>query len=100
MSKTESKREDDRCCDDGAQRATGMTLDRRAFIRRTALLGAAGVVMLSPAAWAARALGGDSSRKRLVVVFIRGAVAGLNLVVPYAQPNYFDPPPPLPIPPP
>jgi uncharacterized protein (DUF1501 family) len=82
MSKTESKREGDRCCGDGARCATGVALDRRAFIRRTALLGAVGVVMLSPAAWAARALGGDSSRKRLVVVFMRGAVDGLNLVVP------------------
>ena len=67
-----------------------MTLDRRAFIRRAALLGAAGVVMLGPHAWAARALGGDSSRKRLVVVFMRGAVDGLNVVVPYGEPNYYD----------
>jgi hypothetical protein len=98
MSKTESKREGDRCCGDGARCATGVALDRRAFIRRTALLGAVGVVMLSPAAWAARALGGDSSRKRLVVVFMRGAVDGLNLVVPYGEPNYYDARPTLAIP--
>ena len=98
MSKTESKCEGNRCGDDGAQRATGVTLDRRAFIRRAALLGAAGVVMLSPAAWAARALVGDSSRKRLVVLFMRGAVDGLNLVVPYGEPNYYDARPTLAIP--
>ena len=46
--------------------------------------------MLSPTAWAARALGGDLSRKRLVVVFMRGAVDGLNVVVPYGEPNYYD----------
>jgi uncharacterized protein (DUF1501 family) len=93
------KREDDRCCDKdaraerGAAGATGKTdlaLDRRAFLRRAAILGAAGVVMLSPTAWAARALSGDSSRKRLVVVFMRGAVDGLNVVVPYGEPKYFD----------
>ena len=71
-------------------RRSRVTLDRRAFLRRAALLGAAGVVMLSPTAWAARALGGDSSRKRLVVVFMRGAVDGLNVVVPYGEPNYYD----------
>src|ERR1700732_1436400 len=90
MSKIEREREGNPCCDEGAQRATGLALDRRAFIRRAAVLGAAGVVMLSPTAWAARALGGDSSRKRLVVVFMRGAVDGLNVVVPYGEPNYYD----------
>src|SRR5689334_3517268 len=69
---------------------TDATLDRRAFLRRAAALGAAGIVMLSPAAWAARAFGGDSSRKRLVVVFMRGAVDGLNVVVPYGESNYYD----------
>ena len=84
------EREDDpgRC--ESAQRARIMMLDRRAFLRRAATLGAAGVVMLSPTAWAARALGGDSSRKRLVVVFMRGAVDGLNVVVPHGEPNYYD----------
>jgi hypothetical protein len=74
-----SKREDyqycdARCCNEAARPESGvtdlmgltglarLTLDRRAFLRRAALLGAAGVVMLSPEAWAARALGDDSSR--------------------------------------
>ena len=86
----ESEREGNRCCDEGARHETSVTLDRRAFLRRAALLGAAGVVMLSPTAWAARTLGGDSSRKRLVVVFMRGAVDGLNVVVPYGEPNYYE----------
>jgi uncharacterized protein (DUF1501 family) len=96
----ERQREDDRCCEQSCERdarsATGArgvkdpALDRRAFLRRAALLGAAGVVMLSPTAWAARAIAGDASRKRLVVVFMRGAVDGLNVVVPYGEPNYYD----------
>jgi uncharacterized protein (DUF1501 family) len=80
----ERKREADGCCD------TGITLGRRAFLHRAAILGTAGGVMLSPTAWAARALGGDSSRKLLVVVFMRGAVDGLSVVVPYGEPNYYD----------
>src|ERR1700746_773182 len=85
-----------RCCDEDAQPETGVmglarvTFDRRAFLRRAALLGAAGVVMLSPDAWAARALGGGQSAKRLVVVFRRGAADGHNVVVPYGEPNYYD----------
>ncbi|MBV8452839.1 MAG: DUF1501 domain-containing protein [Deltaproteobacteria bacterium] len=54
------------------------------------MLGAAGIMLLSPYAWAARAAEGDASRKRLVVVFLRGAVDGLNVVVPHGEPNYYD----------
>jgi uncharacterized protein (DUF1501 family) len=86
----ERKREDDRCCEAGVSGAWDLTLDRRAFLRRATVLAASGVVMFSPTAWAARALSGDSSRKRLVVVFMRGAVDGLNVVVPYGEANYYD----------
>ena len=65
-------------------------IGRRDFIRGAAALSAAGVLMLSPHAWAARAFDGDSSRKRLVVVFLRGAVDGLNVVVPYGDAAYYD----------
>jgi uncharacterized protein (DUF1501 family) len=65
-------------------------IGRRDFIRAAATLSAAGILMLSPHAWAARALDGDSSRKRLVVVFLRGAVDGLNVVVPYSDGAYYE----------
>ena len=65
-------------------------LSRRAFLRSAALLSAGGIVLLSPRAWAARALGTDSDHRRLVVVFLRGAVDGLNVVVPHAEPAYYD----------
>src|SRR5215469_7209976 len=61
---------------------------RREFVRRASILSAAGIVLLSPHAWAA---GGSGDRKgRLVVVFLRGAVDGLNVVVPHGEPNYYD----------
>ncbi|MGH7933839.1 MAG: DUF1501 domain-containing protein, partial [Candidatus Binataceae bacterium] len=67
---------------------------RRDFIRRAIILSAAsGIFLLSPHAWAARTLGdsGDSAgHKRLVVVFLRGAVDGLNVVIPYGDPAYYD----------
>jgi uncharacterized protein (DUF1501 family) len=65
-------------------------LGRRQFIRGAAMLAAAGVVMIGPRAWAARALAGDPSHKRLVVVFMRGAVDGLSLVVPYGDTQYYE----------
>jgi uncharacterized protein (DUF1501 family) len=77
---------------------SGAGLSRRAFIGQAAALGAAGVVVLSRSAWAARAGSGDTSRKRLVVVFMRGAVDGLNVVVPHGEPNYYDARPTLAVP--
>ena len=79
-------------CDDCGPPAAPIhpTLGRREFLRAAATLAAAGVVLIGPNAWAARALDGDSSRKRLVVVFMRGAVDGLNVVVPCGDSQYYD----------
>src|SRR5579862_9538350 len=65
-------------------------IGRREFLRRAALLSASGLILLGPNAWAAHALEGDSSKKRIVVIFLRGAVDGLNVVVPHGEPNYYD----------
>jgi uncharacterized protein (DUF1501 family) len=65
-------------------------LSRREFIRRAALLSASGIVLLSPHAWAARTLDGGASKRRLVVVFLRGAVDGLNVVIPHTEGIYYD----------
>jgi len=65
------------------------SFSRRAFIRRAAILSASGIVLLSPHAWAARSLDATSKR-RLIVVFLRGAVDGLNVVVPHGESAYYD----------
>jgi len=65
-------------------------IGRREFLRAAAALSAAGVFMIGPHAWAARALDGDPSHKRLVVVFMRGAVDGLSVVVPYGDSQYYE----------
>src|SRR5271166_6682143 len=79
--------ENDSCIDCAAGVTT--PISRRAFIRRAAVLSASGIVLLSPHAWAARSLDGISKR-RLIVVFLRGAVDGLNVVVPHGEPAYYD----------
>jgi uncharacterized protein (DUF1501 family) len=80
-------------CGDGGEGSESLAarpIGRREFIRTAAALTAAGVVSIGPHAWAARALEGDASRKRLVVVFMRGAVDGLNVVVPTSDGQYYE----------
>ncbi|HEV2112343.1 MAG TPA: DUF1501 domain-containing protein [Gammaproteobacteria bacterium] len=66
-------------------------MDRREFLRH--LLLASGGLMFSVGTrgWAAR-LADSASRdgRRLVVVFLRGAVDGLNVVVPWADDRYYE----------
>lgn len=59
-------------------------------MRRRDLLELAGGAAIAPLlgpVWAARA---DSAPQRLVVVMLRGAVDGLNVVVPYAEATYYE----------
>ena len=59
-------------------------MNRRDFLRLSA---GASLLQFGPAAWAATAEGGP---KRLVVIFLRGAVDGLNVVVPYVERTYYE----------
>lgn len=65
-------------------------MDRRQFLKRAAMLSASGIVMLSGHGWAAKIAGDSGARKRLVVIFLRGAVDGLNVVVPHGESAYYD----------
>jgi uncharacterized protein (DUF1501 family) len=65
-------------------------MNRREFLKHATVLSASGLLLLSGNAWAARAIGDGQSRKRLVVVFLRGAVDGLNVVVPYSESAYYS----------
>jgi uncharacterized protein (DUF1501 family) len=59
----------------------GSDFSRRLILRAAALL------PLGRGAWAATAEGGP---KRLIVILLRGAVDGLNVVVPYADQAYYE----------
>lgn len=67
-------------------------MPRRDFLR-TASLAAAGLVPaflpVGRTAWAAVTAAPTAKSRRLVVVFLRGAVDGLSVVVPYADPSYY-----------
>jgi uncharacterized protein (DUF1501 family) len=61
-------------------------MDRRAFLQA---LSWGGTASLAPACGAWATISPLASTRRLIVVFMRGAVDGLSLVVPYNEPNYY-----------
>jgi uncharacterized protein (DUF1501 family) len=63
-------------------------MNRREFLQ-LALLSTSGLLLLGENGWAAKATSDDKNPKRLVVVFLRGAVDGLNVVVPYSESAYY-----------
>jgi len=63
-------------------------MTRRAFLRALSW-GACASVVLGRGAWANISLSDPPSTRRLIVVFMRGAVDGLSLVVPYTEANYY-----------
>ncbi|MBV9571806.1 MAG: DUF1501 domain-containing protein [Alphaproteobacteria bacterium] len=62
-------------------------MHRRDFLRNTAALSGLALVRVGSNAWAAQ--NPASGPERLVVVFLRGAVDGLNVVVPHADKEYY-----------
>ncbi len=67
---------------------------RRTLLKSAAWTGAGLLPALTPigrSAWAAASpiRAADANPRRLVVVFLRGAVDGLNVVVPFADPGYY-----------
>jgi len=65
-------------------------MNRRDFLKRSlSLVAGAGLYLLGPHAWAASSLQAGS-QKRLIVVFLRGAVDGLSVVIPYGDSQYYD----------
>src|ERR1700753_162209 len=65
---------------------------RRGFLKNgaLALVGTAAIRSFLTRGVMAQAPGGRASRKKLVVIFQRGAADGLNIVVPHAEPSYFQ----------
>ena len=63
-------------------------MDRRAFLQALSWGGSASLASTRNA-WALVSPSQAASTRRLIVVFMRGAVDGLSLVVPYNETNYF-----------
>jgi uncharacterized protein (DUF1501 family) len=66
-------------------------VNRREFLRYSAVLGGGSILVpLASNAWAALAPSAGRDPKRLIVIFLRGAVDGLSVVVPHGDPQYYD----------
>ncbi|MGB3238908.1 MAG: DUF1501 domain-containing protein [Geitlerinemataceae cyanobacterium] len=64
-------------------------MNRRQLLQYASLFAATGVVSVGTHGWAARSLAATVKSKRLIVIFLRGAVDGLNVVVPYREADYY-----------
>jgi uncharacterized protein (DUF1501 family) len=64
-------------------------MNRRGFLKLAAAAGS-GAVIFGPGAWMARAFPDSGEQRRLIVLFLRGAVDGLNVVAPYGERPYYD----------
>lgn len=69
-----------------------MAATRRAFMRNgaMALVGTSVIPSFLTRAVMGQTLSSAANKKRLVVLFQRGAADGLNIVVPYAEPAYYQ----------
>jgi uncharacterized protein (DUF1501 family) len=64
-------------------------MNRRNFILQAGMFSASSAVAIGSHALIARTATA-SKAKRLIVIFLRGAVDGLNVVVPYTEPAYYE----------
>jgi uncharacterized protein (DUF1501 family) len=65
-------------------------MNRRKFLQQLALISGGTLVAVGSHGWAARSATFNNKPKRLIVVFLRGAVDGLNVVIPHSDNAYYD----------
>ncbi|MBW4595255.1 MAG: DUF1501 domain-containing protein [Brasilonema angustatum HA4187-MV1] len=65
-------------------------MKRRDFLVQAGIFSASTMAAVGTHAWVARAATNNSDQKRLIVIFLRGAVDGLNVVVPYSEQAYYE----------
>jgi uncharacterized protein (DUF1501 family) len=76
-------------------------MNRRQLLIQSSLCSASSLISIGTNGWAARSIAAiDPHPQRLVVVLLRGAIDGLNVVVPYREPTYYTDRPSIAIPPP
>jgi uncharacterized protein (DUF1501 family) len=65
-------------------------MNRRQFVIQSSLCSASALISIGTHGWASRSLAAVNPHPhRTIVVFLRGAVDGLNVVVPYLEPTYY-----------
>lgn len=65
-------------------------MNRRQFLIQSSLCSASSLISIGTHGWAARNISAATANpQRLIVVFLRGAIDGLNVVIPYREPTYY-----------
>ncbi len=65
-------------------------MKRRKFIQQAGIFSASSLITVGTNAWANKSMGVNPNSKRLIVIFLRGAVDGLSVVVPYTETAYYS----------
>ncbi|MEM7713907.1 MAG: DUF1501 domain-containing protein [Cyanobacteria bacterium P01_A01_bin.68] len=67
-------------------------MKRRKFIQQVGIFSASSLITVGANAWVSRSTSSASTpnSKRLIVIFLRGAVDGLSVVVPYTETAYYQ----------
>ena len=73
-------------------------MKRRKFLKAASLLTGGMLIPVGLNSWVAKSVAGAESRKRLVVVFLRGGIDGLNVVIPHQETDYYQARPTLAVP--
>lgn len=100
MAKPAALSELDWGCDATRPSCSSLFVSRRCFLKNgaLALVGTSAIPTFLQRSVLAEMTTAASSRKKLVVLFQRGAADGLNIVVPFAEPHYYQMRPTLAIP--
>ncbi|WP_295616713.1 DUF1501 domain-containing protein [Chamaesiphon sp. GL140_3_metabinner_50] len=65
-------------------------MNRRQFLIQSSLFSASSLISIGTHGWAARSIAAvNPNPHRLIVVFLRGAIDGLSVVIPYLEPTYY-----------
>lgn len=65
-------------------------MKRRTILKHIALLTGSLIIPIGNNSWVSKTVGKTLSQKKLIVVFLRGGIDGLNVVVPYQEDEYYD----------
>lgn len=65
-------------------------MERRTFLQLSGLGFASSLISIGMQGWVGRSLAQTNPQKRLIVVFLRGGIDGLNVVIPYRESAYYE----------
>jgi uncharacterized protein (DUF1501 family) len=65
-------------------------MKRRKFFQAASLVAGGMLIPVGLNSWVAKGIAQSSNNQRLVVIFLRGAIDGLNIVIPHQDPDYYE----------